>query len=90
VCRAKSLGGVGRLGIIRLSPDDEVGTGNNLRLVGDLTRRAVIARLDPKTDRPEIRQFDYDPLIDSRENRAELVAAGAHHPQGLLRRRHAR
>ena len=27
VCRAKSLGGVGRLGIIRLSPDDEVGTG---------------------------------------------------------------
>ena len=27
VCRAMSLGGVGRLGIIRLSPDDEVGTG---------------------------------------------------------------
>jgi putative DNA primase/helicase len=50
-------------------------TGDNLRLVGDLTRRAVIARLDPKTDRPEIRQFDYDPLIDARENRAELVAA---------------
>ena len=25
--KAKSLGGVGRLGIIRLSPDDEVGTG---------------------------------------------------------------
>ena len=50
-------------------------TGNNLRLVGDLTRRAVIARLDPETDRPEIRQFDYDPLTDARENRAELVAA---------------
>jgi hypothetical protein len=50
-------------------------TGNNLKLVGDLTRRAVMARLDPKTDRPEIRQFDYDPLIDARENRAELVAA---------------
>jgi CHC2 zinc finger/Toprim domain len=27
VCRAKSLGGVGRLGIIRLSPDDEVEAG---------------------------------------------------------------
>jgi hypothetical protein len=27
VAKAKSLGGVGRLGIIRLSPDDEVGTG---------------------------------------------------------------
>ena len=50
-------------------------TGNNLKLVGDLTRRAVIGRLDPETDRPEIRQFDYDPLVDARENRAELVAA---------------
>jgi putative DNA primase/helicase len=30
VCRAKSLGGVGRLGIIRLSPDDEVGEGLHL------------------------------------------------------------
>jgi hypothetical protein len=27
VCRAKSLGGVGRLGVVRLSPDDEVATG---------------------------------------------------------------
>ena len=50
-------------------------TGNNLKLVGDLTRRAVIGRLDPETDRPEIRQFDYDPVMDARENRAELVAA---------------
>ena len=50
-------------------------TGNNLKLVGDLTRRSVIARLDPKVDRPELRQFDYDPLADARENRAELVAA---------------
>jgi putative DNA primase/helicase len=50
-------------------------TGNNLKLVGDLTRRAIIARLDPKTDRPEIRQFDYDPVVDARENRADLVAA---------------
>jgi hypothetical protein len=50
-------------------------TGNNLKLVGDLTRRAIVARLDPKTDRPELRQFDYDPLTDARENRGELVAA---------------
>jgi putative DNA primase/helicase len=50
-------------------------TGNNLKLVGDLTRRALIARLDPKTDRPELRQFNYHPLIDARENRGELVAA---------------
>jgi hypothetical protein len=50
-------------------------TGNNLRLVGDLTHRSLIARLDPKTERPELRQFDYDPLTDARENRSELVAA---------------
>ena len=50
-------------------------TGNNLKLVGDLTRRAAIGRLDPKTDRPELRQFDYHPLVDARENRGELVAA---------------
>ena len=63
-------------------------TGNNLRLVGDLTRRALIGRLDPKTDRPELRQFDYDPLADARENRAELVAAAltslkAYHAAGM-------
>jgi hypothetical protein len=50
-------------------------TGNNLRLVGDLTRRSLIARLDPKTDRPELRQFDYHPLVEARDNRGELVAA---------------
>jgi putative DNA primase/helicase len=50
-------------------------TGNNLKLVGDLTRRSVIGRLDPKTDRPELLQFDYHPLVDARENRGELVAA---------------
>ena len=37
-------------------------TGNNLRLVGDLTHRSLIGRLDPKTERPELRQFDYDRL----------------------------
>jgi putative DNA primase/helicase len=50
-------------------------TGNHLRLVGDLTRRALIARLDPKTDRPELRQFDYHPLAEASDNRGELVAA---------------
>jgi putative DNA primase/helicase len=50
-------------------------TGNNLKLVGDLTRRSLIGRIDPKTDRPELRQFDYHPLVDARDNRGELVAA---------------
>jgi putative DNA primase/helicase len=50
-------------------------TGNNLKVVGDLTRRSLIARLDPKTERPELRQFDYDPLADAKDNRGELIAA---------------
>jgi hypothetical protein len=50
-------------------------TGNNIRVVDDLTRRALISRLDPGVDRPELRQFDYDPIADARENRGELVAA---------------
>jgi hypothetical protein len=50
-------------------------TGNNLIVKGDLTRRSVIGRLDPKTERPELRQFDYDPIADAKANRGELVAA---------------
>jgi hypothetical protein len=50
-------------------------TGNNLIVKGDLTRRAVIGRLDPKTERSELRQYSYDPIEDAKANRGELVAA---------------
>jgi hypothetical protein len=50
-------------------------TGNNLVIKGDLTRRAVIGKLDPKVERPELRQYDYDPIADTKANRGELVAA---------------
>jgi putative DNA primase/helicase len=50
-------------------------TGNNLIVKGDLTRRTLISRLDPKCERPELLQFDYDPVADARENRGEVVAA---------------
>ena len=49
--------------------------GNNLVVKGDLTRRAVIGRLDPKVARPELRQYAYDPIADAKANRGELVAA---------------
>ena len=49
-------------------------TGNNLIIKGDLTRRSLVA-LDPKVERPELRQFDYDPIADAKSNRGELVAA---------------
>jgi putative DNA primase/helicase len=50
-------------------------TGVNLVIKGDLTRRSVVCRLDPKVERPELRQFDYDPIADAKSNRGELVAA---------------
>ena len=50
-------------------------TGNNLVVTGDLTRRAIVCRLDPGVERPELRQFDYDPVADAKDNRGELVAA---------------
>jgi hypothetical protein len=49
-------------------------TGNNLTLKGDVTRRSLVSRLDPKCERPELKQFDYDPIADAKENRGQLVA----------------
>jgi putative DNA primase/helicase len=50
-------------------------TGNNLIIVGDMTRRGLKGRLDPKTERPELLQFDYDPIADVRRRRGEFVTA---------------
>jgi len=50
-------------------------TGNNLVVKGDLTRRSLVGRLDPKCERPELREFAYDPIADAKERRAELVVA---------------
>ncbi len=60
-------------------------TGNNLVIVGDLTRRSLKGRLDPKVERPELEQFDYDPIADAKDHRGELVAAAL----TLLRAYHA-
>ena len=48
-------------------------TGNNLMVKGDVTRRGLVGRLDPKCDRPELKEFTYDPIADAKENRGELV-----------------
>jgi putative DNA primase/helicase len=50
-------------------------TGNNLVIVGDLTRRSLKSRLDPKVERPELQQFDYDPIADAKAARGEIVVA---------------
>jgi hypothetical protein len=51
-------------------------TGNNLTLSGDVTRRALICRMDPGMERPDQRQFSFDPRAEARANRPHLVMAG--------------
>lgn len=48
-------------------------TGNNLTLAGDLTRRVMVCRLDPRTERPFARSFDLDPAAYVRQHRQEMV-----------------
>lgn len=49
--------------------------GNNLQIVGDLTRRVLVCRLDPQCDRPAERTFEFDPIRQADELRSELVNA---------------
>jgi len=49
-------------------------TGNNLRVVGDATRRVVVCSLDPEVERPELRKFDTYPLALVRADRGRYVA----------------
>jgi len=51
-------------------------TGNNLTLIGDMTRRAIRATLDAGVERPELRAFDRDPLAMVMQHRGDYVAAG--------------
>jgi hypothetical protein len=50
-------------------------TGNNLRLVGDMTRRVLLSTLDAKQERPELRLFKRDPVAEVPADRGRYVAA---------------
>lgn len=50
-------------------------TGNALTPAGDMTRRVLVAELDPQCERPELREFTNDPKADALAERAELVNA---------------
>jgi putative DNA primase/helicase len=62
--------------------------GNNLAVVGDLTRRAIRCDLNPGVERPELREFSTeDPVVTAKRERPRLVAAAlavlrAHHVNG--------
>jgi hypothetical protein len=48
--------------------------GNNMVLTGDLTRRAIVARLDAAVEDPHKRQFKGDPAGDIMRDRGRYVA----------------
>jgi putative DNA primase/helicase len=49
-------------------------TGNQLSLIGDICRRTVLSSLDPKLERPELRQFRSNPIAKIQANRGRYVA----------------
>jgi hypothetical protein len=50
-------------------------TGNNLTLVGDVVRRAVVARMDAASAEPWQRQFQVDPLAQVMADRGRYIGA---------------
>lgn len=61
-----------------------VATGNNLSIVGDLKRRALLVRLDAGTERPERREFSGDFLAEVAARRGELIGAALTLPLAYL------
>jgi putative DNA primase/helicase len=51
--------------------------GNNLTLVGDMTRRAIMCTMDPGVERPELRVFTNSPLNMVRADRNKYVIAAS-------------
>lgn len=50
-------------------------TGNNIQLVGDMTRRVLLCSLDPAVERPELREFNARPFDLVLADRGKYVAA---------------
>jgi putative DNA primase/helicase len=50
-------------------------TGNNVRALGDLVRRTLTCQLDAKVERPELREFTFDPIARVRGDQEDYIAA---------------
>lgn len=50
-------------------------TGNNLSVIGDMTRRVVRCTLDAQVERPELREFDRDPIAAIHADRGNYAVA---------------
>lgn len=51
-------------------------TGNNVQVIGDMTRRVVVINLDPQSEAPENRQYDRNLADWIPEHRTRLVQVG--------------
>jgi putative DNA primase/helicase len=49
--------------------------GNNLSIIGDMTRRTVLGNLDARVERPEDRTFDFDPVRRVLTDRGSYIAS---------------
>ena len=49
--------------------------GNNIVVTGDLSRRAIVFKLDAKMERPELRTFTGDPMKSVMDDRGKYIAA---------------
>jgi putative DNA primase/helicase len=49
--------------------------GNNIGVIGDMTRRTIECNLDPGVERPELRKHSFDPIERVMANRGAYVAA---------------
>ncbi len=47
--------------------------GNNLVVLGDLTRRVLVGRIDPQVERPELEAYAFEPIALARRARVMLV-----------------
>lgn len=52
-----------------------IANGNNMTVTGDLARRTLKCRLDPGVERPELRQFAFNPIHEAGKRREELLGA---------------
>jgi hypothetical protein len=49
--------------------------GNNIRVVGDLVRRTLVANMNVTMERPETREFEFNPLHTVLQDRGKYIAA---------------
>lgn len=50
-------------------------TGNNITLQGEMPRRTLVCRIDPRSERPFARSFNLDPYLHCKQHRPRMLVA---------------